>query len=155
LPHERLDLLRVPVLLRDDGVVLERLVRGEQRVGKLVALEDIVVASRLVAAPVLRVDRPPGGPGRGPVRAGGPPARRPRARLGAARSRSRSAPPLPCRPPRAPHARQSGRTTAFSQSELYAQLGSNRWRAGSENSCATRSRFSSRGHRKKTGLRRT
>src|SRR5207253_431752 len=64
----RADLLRPAVLLRDDGVVLERLVRGHERVGQLVAPEDVVVAPRLVARAVLRVDRP----AHGPQRAGKP-----------------------------------------------------------------------------------
>jgi hypothetical protein len=45
-------------------VVLERLVRGDQGVAQLVALEDVVVLARLVARAVLRVDRAPDRPQR-------------------------------------------------------------------------------------------
>src|SRR4029079_15775357 len=60
--HERADLLAAPVLLRDRRVVLEVLVRPFERVRELVAFEDVVVASRLVAGAVLRVDRAADGP---------------------------------------------------------------------------------------------
>src|SRR6266480_2890115 len=48
-------MLSATVLLGDAPVVLERVVRRRQRVLELVALEEIVVAVRLVARPVLRV----------------------------------------------------------------------------------------------------
>ena len=44
------------VVLEHARVVLERAVRRLERVAELVALEEIVVPVRLVAAPVLRVD---------------------------------------------------------------------------------------------------
>ena len=45
------------VVLEHAGVVLERAVRRLERVAELVALEEVVVAARLAARPVLRVDR--------------------------------------------------------------------------------------------------
>ena len=48
---------RDAVALGDADVVLERLVRRVERVLELVALEDVVAGARLVARPVLRVDR--------------------------------------------------------------------------------------------------
>src|SRR6266542_6476716 len=55
---ERPDLRGAPVLSRDAGVVAERPVGGLERVGQLVALEDVVLTPGLLARPVLRVDRP-------------------------------------------------------------------------------------------------
>src|SRR5262249_42717689 len=133
--HKRLDLLVAAVLLGHDGVVLERLVRRLQRVAELVALEDVVVPPRLVAAPVLRVDRPADGPQRArePLDPDHDPLRLAAVvhavhlTLGEAGGARLS------------HARNS--TT----------LGSIRWRAGSEHSSATRSRSSSRARRRRTG----
>src|SRR5919109_5283840 len=54
--HERLRVGDSAVVARDADVVLERGVRPLERVLELVALEDVVVAPRCVARPVLRVD---------------------------------------------------------------------------------------------------
>jgi hypothetical protein len=56
--------LRATVVLGDAEIVLEDRVRLFERVLQLVALEDEIVAPRLVAAAVLRVDRTPHGPER-------------------------------------------------------------------------------------------
>src|SRR5439155_17537707 len=56
LANERSNFLVVAVLLGDARVVLQRRVGGLERVGQLVALEDVVVAPGLVAAAVLRID---------------------------------------------------------------------------------------------------
>jgi hypothetical protein len=58
------ELLLAAVALRDAEVVLQALVRGEERVLELEALEHVVVSSRLVRLPVLRVHRPAHGPER-------------------------------------------------------------------------------------------
>src|SRR5512133_1230324 len=50
-------MLRPSVTLRHAEVGLERLVRGEQTVVELVALEHVVVAPRLVAGAMLRIHR--------------------------------------------------------------------------------------------------
>src|SRR5687767_668829 len=57
LPGERLDPLRRAVVLEHASIVLERAVRGLERVAELVPLEEIVVATRLAAGPMLRIDR--------------------------------------------------------------------------------------------------
>src|SRR5215203_1338409 len=62
LPGEGLDVLRPPVVLRDASVVVEDSVRLLEDVLELVPLEDVIVASRLVARPILRVHRAPDGP---------------------------------------------------------------------------------------------
>jgi hypothetical protein len=58
------ELLLAAVALRDAEVVLEALVRGEERVLELEALEHVVVPARLVRSPVLRVHGPADGPDR-------------------------------------------------------------------------------------------
>src|SRR5690242_4229161 len=55
-------MLGTAVLLGHADVVFERLVRGLQAVVQLVALEDVVVAARLIARTVLWVDRAPDRP---------------------------------------------------------------------------------------------
>src|SRR5262249_27328872 len=55
-PTARLLPFLAAVALRRADVVLEAVVRGVERILELVALEDVVVAPRLVAGPVLRVD---------------------------------------------------------------------------------------------------
>ena len=52
----------MPVLSRDGSVVAQDSVRLLERVAELVALEDVVVGTRLVARAVLRVHGPPDGP---------------------------------------------------------------------------------------------
>src|SRR5437763_10404546 len=52
----------MPVLLGDAGVVLERVVRCGERIFQLVALEEVVVAPRLMARPMLRIDGAPDRP---------------------------------------------------------------------------------------------
>ena len=54
--RERLDPRRRAVVLEHAHVVLERAVRRLERVAELVPLEEIVVAARLAARPVLRID---------------------------------------------------------------------------------------------------
>jgi len=54
---ERLQVLGVPIALRDAEIVLERLVRGLECVVELKTLEEIVVSPRLVTRAVLRIDR--------------------------------------------------------------------------------------------------
>jgi hypothetical protein len=61
---KRPELLLTAVALRDAQVVLEALVRSEERVLELEALEYVVVSSRLVRGPVLRVHGPAHGPER-------------------------------------------------------------------------------------------
>ena len=56
-PRERPDVLGRAVVLEHAGVVLERAVRRLERVAELVPLEEVVVAARLAARPVLWVDR--------------------------------------------------------------------------------------------------
>src|SRR3712207_9177674 len=58
----RSDVLRAAVVLRHTQVVFEHRVCVLKGIRKLVALEDVVVAPRLVGAPVLRIDRPPDRP---------------------------------------------------------------------------------------------
>src|SRR5581483_11916735 len=57
LARERPDALGASIALGDVEVVLQAVVRGAQRVVELVPLEDVVLPPRLVAPPVLRVDR--------------------------------------------------------------------------------------------------
>jgi hypothetical protein len=54
----------VAVTLRHAQVVLQRVVRSPERVVELVTLEQIVVAPRLVARTVLRIDGTTHGPER-------------------------------------------------------------------------------------------
>src|SRR5207249_1259448 len=61
-PAERLVALGAAVALGDADVVLERLVRRIERVLQLIALEDPVAGLRLVAPPVLGIDRAPDAP---------------------------------------------------------------------------------------------
>src|SRR5439155_13620845 len=56
LSSEPLDRRNAAVLCRDARVVLERGVRALEGVLELVALEDVVIGVRLLAAPVLRID---------------------------------------------------------------------------------------------------
>src|SRR5436309_788850 len=56
LAAEPLDVRGTPVLRRDPRVVVERRVRASERVLELVALEDVVVGTGVLAAPVLRID---------------------------------------------------------------------------------------------------
>src|SRR3954452_8356754 len=51
-----------PVFFGHAEVVFEHFVRGRQTVVQLIALEQVVVAPRLVARTVLRIDRAPDGP---------------------------------------------------------------------------------------------
>jgi hypothetical protein len=60
--RERLHAFAATVSLRDVEIVLEALVRREQCVVELVALEDVVLSPRLVGLPVLRIDRATDGP---------------------------------------------------------------------------------------------
>ena len=57
LPRERPDVLGRAVVLEHAGVVLESAVGRLERVAELVPLEEVVVAARLAARPVLGVDR--------------------------------------------------------------------------------------------------
>src|SRR5712691_2621089 len=66
--HERLDLLGSPVLLEHTHIVLERCVRRVESVFELVPLEDVVVATRFLTGPVLRIY----GASHGPQRTGLP-----------------------------------------------------------------------------------
>src|SRR5215210_191304 len=57
-------MLRAAVALGDAQVVFQCFVRSLERVVELVALEEIVVAPRLVTGTVLRIDRTTDGPER-------------------------------------------------------------------------------------------
>ena len=57
-------MVAAPVLLGDREIVLERGVRLVERVGQLIALEDVVLRAGCLPVALLGIDRPADGPER-------------------------------------------------------------------------------------------